>query len=489
MAKRITKIVLTGGPAAGKTTLVSRVLKEFKQEDGWRVITIPETATELISGFGIKPFDNCMSMLQFQDFVVGDQIHKEKLALDAAQLVPEDNILILYDRALMDDKAYVSDEEFAQVIARFDGRTEERVLANYDMVLHLITCAKGAEFAYDLGNNARTESIEFAREMDDRTLRAWSAHPNLRIIDNDANFNNKIERALREIYRAVGEVEPMAQKRKYLIAMPDMAAFSHKYRAAAIDMTQTYLALTNPNIERRVRMQKSGAETLYFYTEKHRMENGEKWDTERPISQKQYEKYLLERDTALARAQDKVSFRLRRPPLRDRRVPLQRRKGRAVPVWGRQRRAARGNHRAPRSDGGRGLQKPQVGSFAKAVKIFWGFRTSAKKHTRPVWSQKKSCPQGQLFSNLCSLFGDEGEQSDLTGALDGLGQLTLMHRAGTGGSAGQDLRTLGDEAAQLGGVLIVDILALVNAELAHLFALAVRAAGARGSVFAFHSHG
>lgn len=230
MAKRITKIVLTGGPAAGKTTLVSRVLKEFKQEDGWRVITIPETATELISGFGIKPFDNCMSMLQFQDFVVGDQIHKEKLALDAAQLVPEDNILILYDRA----------------------------------------------------------------------LRAWSAHPNLRIIDNDANFNNKIERALREIYRAVGEVEPMAQKRKYLIAMPDMAAFSHKYRAAAIDMTQTYLALTNPNIERRVRMQKSGAETLYFYTEKHRMENGEKWDTERPISQKQYEKYLLERDTALS---------------------------------------------------------------------------------------------------------------------------------------------------------------------------------------------
>ena len=107
-------------------------------------------------------------------------------------------------------------------------------------------------------------------------------------------------RKLREIYRAVGEVEPMAEKRKYLIAMPDMAAFSHKYRAAAIDMTQTYLALTNPNIERRVRMQKSGAETLYFYTEKHRMENGEKWDTERPISQKQYEKYLLERDTALS---------------------------------------------------------------------------------------------------------------------------------------------------------------------------------------------
>ena len=300
MSKRVVRIVLTGGPAAGKTTLVSRVLKEFKQEDGWRVITIPETATELISGFGIKPFGGCMSMLEFQDFVVADQLHKEKLALEAAQLVPEENVLVLYDRALMDNKAYVSDEEYAQILARFDGRTEESVLKNYDMVLHLITCAKGAEFAYDLGNAARTESIEYAREMDDRTLRAWSRHPNLRIIDNDVNFGNKIERALREIYRAVGEVEPMAKKRKYLVAMPDMAAFAREHRAAAIDMTQTYLVLTNPNIERRVRRQGSGAERLYFYTEKHLRPDGTKWDTEKPISEKQYERYLLERDTALA---------------------------------------------------------------------------------------------------------------------------------------------------------------------------------------------
>ena len=299
MAKRIVKIVLTGGPAAGKTTLISRILKEFKRDDGWKVITVPETATELISGFGIKPFDNCVSMLEFQDFVIADQLHKEALAVKAAEMVPEENVLIVYDRALLDDKAYITDDEFSATIAKF-GRTEDEVLANYDAVLHLVTCAKGAEFAYNFGNEARTESLEYAREMDDRTLRAWSAHPNLRIIDNDANFNNKIERALREIYRAVGEVEPMAQKRKYLIAMPDMGSFAQKYRAAAIDMTQTYLALTNPNIERRVRMQKSGAETLYFYTEKHRMENGEKWDTERPISQKQYEKYLLERDTALS---------------------------------------------------------------------------------------------------------------------------------------------------------------------------------------------
>ena len=299
MAKKITRIVLTGGPAAGKTTLISRILHEFKQEDGWRVITIPETATELISGFGIRPFGGCMSMLAFQDFVIADQIHKETLALDAAQVVPEDNILIIYARALLDDKAYITDEEFAEVLARFDGRTEDGVLAGYDAVLHLVTCAKGAEFAYNLGNDARTESLEHAREMDDRTLRAWSRHPRLRIIDNSVDFDDKINRALREIYRILGEPEPMIEKRKFLVAMPDLDAFSAKYNALALDMMQTYLLPTGPNVDRRIRQQRNGADYLYFYTEKHLMPDGAKWDTEKPISEKEYIRYLMEGDSSL----------------------------------------------------------------------------------------------------------------------------------------------------------------------------------------------
>ena len=224
MGKKIYRVVLTGGPASGKTTLISRILKEFKQDDGWRVITIPETATELISGFGINPFGVCMSMLKFQDFVIADQIHKEKLALQAAEVVPEEKVLIVYDRALLDDKAYITDEEFADTLYRVGGKTEAEVLAGYDAVLYLVTCAKGAEFAYNLGNTARSESIEYAREIDDRTLNAWSAYQNLHIIDNSVNFEDKINRAIREIYRVIGEPEPMVKKRKYLIAMPDRAA-------------------------------------------------------------------------------------------------------------------------------------------------------------------------------------------------------------------------------------------------------------------------
>ena len=83
-----------------------------------------------------------------------------KLALEAAEVVPEDKVLIVYDRALLDDKAYISDEDFAETLMRVAGKTEAQVLAGYDAVLYLVTCAKGAEFAYNLANAARSESIE-----------------------------------------------------------------------------------------------------------------------------------------------------------------------------------------------------------------------------------------------------------------------------------------------------------------------------------------
>ena len=297
MAKNICRIVLTGGPAAGKTTLISRILKEFKQEDGWRVITIPETATDLISGFGIKPFGNCVSMLEFQYFVISDQLHKEKLALKAAEMVPEENVLVIYDRAIFDDKAYISQEEFTNVLAYF-GKTEEQILAGYDAVLHLVSCAKGAEFAYNYGNAARYEDVESARRMDDLTLEAWSRHPNRSVIDNSVNFEEKINRALKEIFKLIGRSAPDSSKRKYLIQMPDAAALE-KYSPSKAEMMQTYLTQTNPNVVRRVRQQKNGSEYLYFYTERRTNVDGTKWVTERPVSEKEYISYLMEADLSL----------------------------------------------------------------------------------------------------------------------------------------------------------------------------------------------
>ena len=75
--------IYSGFLGAGKTTLISRILKEFKQEDGWRVITIPETATELISGFGIKPFGDCVTVA-FQ----GEEEHRVHLLFSSRGFRP-----------------------------------------------------------------------------------------------------------------------------------------------------------------------------------------------------------------------------------------------------------------------------------------------------------------------------------------------------------------------------------------------------------------
>ena len=149
-------------------------------------------------------------MAEFQTF--RSRTAEEKLALKAAQMVPYDKILIVYDRALLDDKAYITDQQFQETLAYF-GKTEEEVLSGYDAVLHLVTCAKGAEYAYNFGNAARYESVEEARRMDDRTLRAWSAHPRLYVIDNSVDFEEKINRAIAQIYRIVGQSAPAAAKR------------------------------------------------------------------------------------------------------------------------------------------------------------------------------------------------------------------------------------------------------------------------------------
>ena len=52
-SKKITKIVLTGGPCAGKTKVFDYVKKEL-EEDNYYIISVPETAREKILN-GIVP--------------------------------------------------------------------------------------------------------------------------------------------------------------------------------------------------------------------------------------------------------------------------------------------------------------------------------------------------------------------------------------------------------------------------------------------------
>ena len=88
---------------------------------------------------------------------------------------------------------------------------------------------------------------------------------------------------------------------------------------------------------------------------------------------------------------------------------------------------------------------------------------TVKKRNRFLWNGtqavpygNKNTPKAKLSGCDCALVSHVGQQSDLTGALDGGGQSALVSGTGTGGTAGQDLATLGQVTAQLSSVLVVN---------------------------------
>ncbi len=295
MKKQITKIAVTGGPCAGKSSFLSRVEKILTSK-GYRVFLIPETATELILG-GIKPFGNCMSMYDFQTFVFPAQFSKEEMYLRAAEIVPEDKVVIVCDRGILDNKAYISEQEFHQILEQL-SKQEDAVRASYDAVIHLVTAADGAEYAYTLSNNtARTETPEQAREMDRKTLRAWSGHPYLRVIDNSTDFEGKITRAMNEIYSLLGEPVPLKSHRKYLIRKPSLEELQKHVDCSVSQTMQTYLNQLQPGVERKILQVGHDGAFVYYYSERKPLPNSEIIEPEEHIDEKKYLLLLMEADT------------------------------------------------------------------------------------------------------------------------------------------------------------------------------------------------
>lgn len=214
---KITKIVLTGGPCAGKTTALQQIEKKFT-EKGYKVFIIGESATELISG-GARPFGVLsIPTYQFQKGIMGYQLYKESMYENFAMTLPEETkCLLICDRGALDNKAYIDAEGFAQILKE-SSLTEIDLLTRYRMVLHLVTAANGAEEFYTLANNeARSESPEVARSLDEATLNCWVGHPNLHVIANNQDFNSKMDQVIRTIHRELGDPVPIQRQKKFLV--------------------------------------------------------------------------------------------------------------------------------------------------------------------------------------------------------------------------------------------------------------------------------
>lgn len=290
--KKIKKIVLTGGPCAGKTTALSKITSKMTQR-GWKVLIIPETATELILN-GIFPLKESLATVDFQRAVIQKQIYKEKVYLDIAKRLKEEKVLIICDRGIMDSKAYISDEDF-KLLLKEEGITEIDCLNRYDFVIHLVTAAIGAEKYYTtINNNARTETKEQAIEVDNKTMNCWLGHAHLKVVTNDnKNFDEKIREVLNTVSFAVGEPIPLEIERKYLVKYPDITKIPIKYCITKI--TQTYLK-SEELIERRIRKISTDYGSVYTKATKQYITFTKRIEKEENISKEEYEKLLEQRD-------------------------------------------------------------------------------------------------------------------------------------------------------------------------------------------------
>jgi len=194
---KIKKIVLTGGPCAGKTTVFEAIADNLRNK-GYYVITIGETATELIKN-NFLPSSNKEHILMFQDIVLKTQYIKESVAeIYAEEIAKKQKVIILCDRGILDNRAYLESQEDFEFILNKNNLDEFHILNKYDLVIDLLSTASYKKESYEL-NGIRSESVEEAEALDKKTSMAWMHHNNMKIIKPTEKIEDKILEVLNVI--------------------------------------------------------------------------------------------------------------------------------------------------------------------------------------------------------------------------------------------------------------------------------------------------
>ena len=289
--KEIIKIVLTGGPCAGKSTALD-FLKTELEKVGENVLTLSECATNLIKS-GKTPEN--MGSYAFHSLLFATQLESENKLIDVARSMNHDRVIIICDRGLLDNRAYVTSEEFKKYSAAH-GYSEEKIRVRYDAVFHMVTAADGAEEDYNFeSNEIRSEDVAKAKWLDNEILSLWTGVNHLRIIDNSTDFNNKLSRLLQEVLAFIGNPEPLEIERKFLIEMPDLNFLQSIKTCCKIPITQAYMNTPDEGIF-RIRKRGDGENALYIKTVKRKISDIKRIEIENYISEKEYCNYISQKE-------------------------------------------------------------------------------------------------------------------------------------------------------------------------------------------------
>lgn len=150
------KLVLTGGQCAGKTTLVNMIRKK---DINRQYIIVPETAT-LIYRSGLR-LERDISNETFQKLNVLIQYYRECKAERIANEESGEKIIVC-DRGLLDSIAYTSKEEYNTVIKEL-GLDYDNIINSYDSVLFMESLAVDEPNLYKQRKNQKDTRIVVKR--------------------------------------------------------------------------------------------------------------------------------------------------------------------------------------------------------------------------------------------------------------------------------------------------------------------------------------
>lgn len=199
MLARVPRIVVTGGPCSGK----SSVMKVLSESPAYRDILhcVPEVATIVIGQVGVRPpVSDEVAFRRFQRLIYMAQTGFEEVS--ETQALTDKKLAVVTDRGVIDNAAYLKDglHEMA-LVCRTNVQYE---LGRYDMVIHLGVPEKAVYDANKENNPARNESWVEAMELDMKIGEVWGHHPRYYPIHSCSSMDEKIERATRQIDKFLG---------------------------------------------------------------------------------------------------------------------------------------------------------------------------------------------------------------------------------------------------------------------------------------------
>jgi predicted ATPase len=180
------RVVLTGGPGAGKTAILELIGHFFCHH----VKVLPESAGIVFGGgFPRQTEPEPQRAAQRAIFYVQRELEATGGIGNPA--------VILCDRGTVDGCAYwPGPGDFFRDV----GTTSSEQVGRYDVVIHLRTPRHAED--YNVDNPLRIETAVEAAAADDRILAAWSQHPRRFVIEATPDFLAKVSQTI-EVLRAL----------------------------------------------------------------------------------------------------------------------------------------------------------------------------------------------------------------------------------------------------------------------------------------------